>query len=203
MDFIRLQCGVADPLPGFVTENHGELFPLWREAIGNGTLQAPFHVTHVDAHADLGLGDAGYVFLLTELVHLDPIDRQHPPLGMSGLNDGNHLAFAIACRWIADLEYVFCAGGGDDEMPYMMGDFDPKSRRIELPILNRRQLEQLQYRRDVGKVAVEPSVAYRSTRWDQFAAEAPFDFICLIRSPPYTPLTADPLYEEIRERFIV
>lgn len=34
--------------------------PLWRAAVRAGQLQAPFHVTHVDAHADVGLGDAGY-----------------------------------------------------------------------------------------------------------------------------------------------
>ena len=32
-------------------------------------------------------------------------------------------------------------------------------------------------------------------------AEGPFDFVCLTRSPPYTPLTADPLFDRIREAF--
>ena len=62
----------------------------------DGLLTPPFHVTHVDAHADLGLGDAGYVYLLTELLLEDPRDRWWPRTGTTGLNDANHLAFAIA-----------------------------------------------------------------------------------------------------------
>src|SRR5690242_18621207 len=64
--FLRNRCGLQGRRPGFVAENHAELFPLWRAAIAHGTLVPPFHVTHVDAHADLGLGDVGYVYLLTE-----------------------------------------------------------------------------------------------------------------------------------------
>lgn len=57
--FLTDRCLLAGPLPGFVTERHDELFWLWREAISDGLLVPPFDVTHLDAHADLGLGDAG------------------------------------------------------------------------------------------------------------------------------------------------
>ena len=40
-------------LPGWVIEHHDEAFARWRVAIGTGLLVPPFHVTHVDAHADL------------------------------------------------------------------------------------------------------------------------------------------------------
>ena len=76
--FLRGRCGLSGRLPGFVTENHGELFPRWRSAIRDGLLIAPFHVTHVDAHADLGLGDAGYVYLLTELLQPVLIELLQP-----------------------------------------------------------------------------------------------------------------------------
>jgi hypothetical protein len=64
--FLTERSGLRRALPGFVTENHGELFPRWRSAIAEQLLVPPFHVTHVDAHADLGLGDAGYRYLLTD-----------------------------------------------------------------------------------------------------------------------------------------
>ena len=61
LDFLRARCGLTGRLPGYVVQYHGELFTRWRDAIDAGLLQAPFHVTHVDAHADLGIGDAGYI----------------------------------------------------------------------------------------------------------------------------------------------
>jgi hypothetical protein len=96
--FLEPQCLVTGPLPGFAVKNHGELFFRWRDAIDEGLLVPPFHVTHVDAHADLGGGDAGYVYLLTELL-LKPVEeRRSPRVGDDGLGDGNYLAFAIANR---------------------------------------------------------------------------------------------------------
>src|SRR3954451_4096317 len=75
--FLRERCGLREKRPGFVTENHAELFPEWRGAIETGRLQPPFHVTHLDAHADLGLGDNGYSYLLTELLFRPPEERTH------------------------------------------------------------------------------------------------------------------------------
>lgn len=203
LKFLRNRCKLLDRRPGFVTENHAELFPLWRTAIAHGTLVPPFHVTHVDAHADLGLGDAGYQYLLTELLHEPPEDRQYPSAGPSGLNDGNHLAFAIACRWIADLVYVYGEGGGGDELTLVMEGFDHAASHVQLATLTRQQIDSYLHRQ--GKPIpehIEPAVPYRSTRWEKFLAEGAFDFVCLTRSPPYTPVTADPLFDRIKETFI-
>ncbi len=99
-------CRITAKLPGFVVEHHAELFACWREAIARGAMQPPFSVSHVDGHADLGLGDSGYMYLMTELLFLRPEERQFPMTGPGGLDDGNWLAFAIACRWVGDLVYV-------------------------------------------------------------------------------------------------
>jgi len=113
--FLTERCGLRRALPGFVTENHGELFPRWRSAIADQLLVPPFHVTHVDAHADLGLGDAGYRYLLTDLLFQEVKDRQDPLVGpTTGLNDGNHLAFAIARDgWRHDRHACLRAGADD------------------------------------------------------------------------------------------
>lgn len=81
MNFLEHQCGLAAKLPGFAVEHHGELFDRWRDAIQIGVLRPPLAVTHVDAHADLGLGDAGYIYLLTTLVHLPLEERLYPQKG--------------------------------------------------------------------------------------------------------------------------
>jgi hypothetical protein len=201
--FLRERCGLNRRLPGFLTENHGELFALWRSAIADGLLVPPFHVTHVDAHADLGLGDAGYVYLLTELLLLAPNDRQHPLTGMTGLNDGNHLAFAIACRWIAELVYVYGEGGGSDELSFVMQGHDRRADHVQLAAMSQQELDVLRHRHEPPtKAELEPAVPYRSTRWQEFWTDGPFDYVCLTRSPPYTPVTADPLFERLRSTFI-
>jgi hypothetical protein len=92
-DFLTGRCGLASPLPGFLIESHDELFFRWRDAIEAEILTPPFHVTHVDAHADLGLGDSGYVYLMTSLLFDPPESRWYPspPPGTNGLNEANFL----------------------------------------------------------------------------------------------------------------
>lgn len=200
--FLRNKCRIRSKSPGWVTENHGELFPLWRIAIDDGVLRPPFHVTHVDAHADLGLGDNGYWYLMTELL-FEPVDRRrHPRTGDGGLNDANHLLYAVANRWIGELVYVFGEGGGSDELTYAMEGFDPKAQRLQLHAMAPAELDKLLHRGTPVVDRVEPAVPYRSTRWEQFEAAAPFDYVCLTRSPPYTPPTADSLFNVIVDEFI-
>jgi hypothetical protein len=213
--FLEAQCLLTGPIPGFAVEQHGELFFRWRDAIDSGLLVPPFHVTHVDAHADLGLGDSGYVYLLTELLHKPVHDRREPETGDTGLGDGNYLAFAIANQWIADLAYVL--GGrwddGDEEMdyvwrpgdllPHLFEDFDPDTRIISLPVLEPRNLrESGPYTDRLRPLSRERPVPFSWEIYRDFQAAQPYDLICLARSPAYTPEAADGLYDEIRARFI-
>ncbi len=96
--FLEDRCLLSNKLPGWVVEHHAEVFPLWRAAVRSGWLETPFHVTHVDAHADLGLGDAGYVRLITEVMYRRVEDRDAPEAVEPGIGDGNWLAYAVACR---------------------------------------------------------------------------------------------------------
>jgi hypothetical protein len=212
LTFLDSQCLLTAPLPGFAVEHHGELFACWRDAIDNGVLVPPFHVTHVDAHADLGGGDAGYVYLLTELL-LKPVGARHfPKVGDDGLGDGNYLAFAIANRWISDLAYVI--GGRreyfEDEPDYpwkptdliahLFEGSDPWTKTIRLPALDAKDLHDMPERR--RPLSLEPPVPYSWQVWQRFQAAEPFDVICLARSPAFTPAPADHIYDEIRTRFI-
>lgn len=117
ISFLSGRCGLRQKRPGIVTEHHGELFFRWRDAIDRGLLRVPFHVTHVDAHADLGMGDAGFVDLLSDLVFRDVADRRDPG---PALLDGNLLAFAVGNRWIGELDFVYNrpdTGRGPDDVP--------------------------------------------------------------------------------------
>jgi hypothetical protein len=86
---------------------HQDAFFTWRRWLGCGALVQPFEVVHIDAHADLGLGEGGWVYLLSELLALPLEKRTDPRVGAGALNSANYLAFAIANRWIRKLTYVF------------------------------------------------------------------------------------------------
>jgi hypothetical protein len=202
--FLRERCGLDGRLPGFVVEHHGELFSLWRDAIDAGRLIPPFHVTHVDAHADLGLGDSGYSYLMTSLVFEEPENRREPREGEGGLEDGNYLSFAVACRWLSELVYVFNDGDGDDVLLYHMEGFNPHAENIQLVgVRSREELrENLLTPTELKLDHLEPRIPFKSMRWDAFHAGQPFDFVCLSRSPPFTPPESDVIFDQIRERFI-
>jgi hypothetical protein len=192
LSFLRCNCGLDGPLPGFTVEHHGDLFFRWRNAIEEGLLEPGFHVTHVDAHADLGSGDLGCDYLLTEFLREPPHKRHSPKTGDDGLGDGNYLAFAIANGWIDELTYVIGGRYEDymdypwqpgDLLPHLFDDFDLETRTIRLSTL-------------------EPPVPFDWLLWHEYEATEPFDLICLARSPSFTPAAADVLYDEIRSRFI-
>ena len=178
------------------------MFSLWRDGIDDGALLAPFHVTHVDAHADLGLGDSGYTYLLTELLH-QPVDqRRYPKLDGSGLGDGNYLAFAVACRWISDLVYTYNEGGGSDLLAYLMDGFDPNADHIRMPVLTHQELKRVMGWQNPTVEHFEPCVPVRTVPWRNFTADAPFDAIFLARSPAFTPPESDTIFDAIRATFI-
>jgi len=101
------------------------------------------------------------------------------------------------------VEPVYGAGGGNDQLPMVMQGFDQRADHVQLAAMAQSELDVLLHRRRDPVVShLEPAVPYRSTHWEDFQADSPFDFICLTRSPPYTPVTADPLYDEIRAAFV-
>lgn len=201
--FLRDQCGLASPLPGFVVENHGELFELWAAALDDRRLTLPLSVTHVDAHSDLGLGDATYIKVLIELLFL-PVEKRRAGAAEI-VNDGNYLAMTIACRWLSDLTLVRNSLGGgrpSDLMPYYMENFDLDASNIELAAMTRDQFDRRSHDRDYVVAAVEPKVPLQHMGWRGFRAPRTFDVICLAHSPDFTPVELDSLFDEIRERFI-
>jgi hypothetical protein len=204
--FLEDNCLLTKPLPGFAVENHREHFAKWRTAIDAGVLKPPFHVTHVDAHADLGLGEYGYAYLMTSLLYEDPADRAYPVEGDDHLDDGSFLAFAIACRWLSDLTYVFGEGGGDDVLFLFREGFDPKAERLQLSAMAKRELERVTGvtgRRGEGVVdRREPAIPFREVKWPSFQSEKPFDFVCLARSPAFTPPASDTIFDAIRSQFV-
>lgn len=163
-------------------------FAGWRQAIQDGHLAEPFELTHVDAHADLGLGDSGYVYLLTQVMHEALPARLHPREGETYLNSGNYLAFAASCRWLSSLTYVYNSGGGSDVMGYVMEDFDPRADCLHLAALSKSHIDILNGGGRPAPVGSgEPRVPFKMLRWDTgYQVEERFDVVCLARSPEFS-----------------
>jgi hypothetical protein len=209
-DFLEQRCHLSTDvrIPGEVFAEHEEAFRVWRRWIRNGTLTSPFRVFHVDAHADLGMGDLGWHYLSTELLALPLQSRVEPRFSSIGLNSSNYLAFVIANRWIDSLTYVYPTGpstaagraGGicPDDLPWVhFKGNDSKTGLIELK----------QYRRGdpmaygvprPTPLHVEPLVPFNCIAASEFRF-CGFTHVVVAQSPRYTPLAADELLEIIRE----
>jgi hypothetical protein len=202
--FLEQRCCLTGRLPGFVVENHSDLFSRWRDAIAGGKLELPLEVSHVDAHADLGLGDGGYMYLMTELL-FEPVDRRlFPKMGHAGLNDSNWLAFAVACRWISSLTYVFNLEEGppNDIMPWVMEGFTSRADNIELAAMEEDELWKIDSPTPPTVDQFEPKVPFRWSPWSRFRAAERYDVVCLTRSPAFTPPELDPMFDLIRASYI-
>ena len=144
--------------------HHDDAFWTWKRWIAEGQLSTPFRVVHVDAHADIGLGDAGWKYLLTELLAL-PVEQRSSPLhgSNSTMNAGNYLAFAVANGWVKDILYVYSSamrflnatGTSEkdttenknlkpgDLLPYHFLNCDPLTRIIELKHYTKKDADML------------------------------------------------------------
>jgi hypothetical protein len=203
--FLEERCFLSEEatLPGICVENHGELFWLWRALLESGKLTAPFDLTHVDAHADFGLGDASYVYIAEEVMHLPPELRNNPRSGFSGLNDGSFLAFACACRWISRFTYVHHPSYGNDFIACHMKDFDPRANALQFVALSKGEAHNVfDHPEKVTPVTADPLIPIQRTPPGEYSAEAPFDFVFVSRSPAFTPPECDRLFKLIKERYI-
>ena len=98
-DPLENQCGLSRerPIPGRFVTHHDGAFDYWGDLADEGTIG--IDLVHVDAHSDLGLGDASWVYIMEVLLRL-PVKERRDPLrgGIKGLSLENYIAFAVACR---------------------------------------------------------------------------------------------------------
>jgi hypothetical protein len=85
---------------------------------------------------------------------------------------------------------------------YLHENFDCYSGAIRLPEFSSKNFVHLPYEA-LRPVRFEPRVPFAWTFPRSFHAVAPFDLICLTKSPSFTPREADEIYNEIRGRFII
>lgn len=224
--FLEQQCGLCtvSKIPGQEFTDHDDAFYTWRRWIEEGSLNPPFCIVHVDTHADMGMGDAGWVYLLSDLLALPIEQRRDPRRGHDALNAGNYLMFAIANRWVDRLTYVFPVrhpwtanwssgfsedvqedpssdGAPGDLMVMHFRNGDWKTALLELRHCTRETLNSCMGRRELEPVIhVEPPVPFAFTPVPNFAVTS-FTHMVVARSPRFAPAAADKLLPIIREYF--
>lgn len=192
-DFLESKCGLSrtNRIPGRFGTNHDAAFDYMKELVSVGDRK--IILTHIDAHADQGLGDSGWVYLMEELLHDPKSMRGNPRRASNGMNLANYIAFAVACGWIEEIEMVVHPKGGGDFMPYHFRNFDPTTGVIELKGYPKGTHTKALDIPDIQPLFVEPPVPFRPITLANYSALAPFDCAFLAHSPNYTPRSADRL----------
>ena len=198
--FLEGKCHLSlnHPLPGRIFPTHEGALHLWRERIGQGLLRVPFHLTHIDAHSDLGIGRPGPAYVLECVLAQRPEDRAHLEKYQRErkLDEANYLLFALAFRWISALENVRNPCSRPD-MPWQIAlkGADGAVNALALSSTLGRLMPQYDFH--------EPQIPYRAVAADDFDAQAPYDLASLAISPRYAPREADFIAHIFREYIVV
>lgn len=188
VSFLETRCLLdpSHPVPGAVFETHDGALSFWRERIADESLSVPFHVTHIDAHSDLGIGKPGPGFVLNTVLSQPPEKRADIArwYAMHELDEANYLLFALAFRWICCLDNVRNLRSRPDIPKEIL--IPGKADTIRLASFASRFLE--------GRNGPEPEIPFFvCDDWRTFSARAPYDFMTVAVSPRYAPKEADAL----------
>ena len=202
-EFLEDRCGLSRerPVRGCVVKHHHEALSVWKELIDTEQISGGLEVTHVDAHADLGITDPGREYLLTDVLHRDVQDRRELEIAEDRLNPENYLLFAIANRWISRLTFVpnHKWSWTHHDLPnvhFKHGDVN--SGAIQLQIVAAENFNDWLFEGG-SPVGFEPEVPFSVKVASKFRSTGDFDFIVLAKSPGFTTEASDNLIPVIRE----
>jgi hypothetical protein len=155
----------------------------------------------LDAHADLGMGDASWVNVITHVLHLPVEQRTDPRQGFGNLNLGSYIAYALAARWIASMIYVHHPHSGNDIPWIYFENNDPSvSGHLQLKAYSKDFKPGSVYPPPSNEAtSFEPIVPLRRVPITQFQADKPFQYVLLAQSPGFTPPTSDALIPIFRD----
>ncbi|MFY9328199.1 MAG: UPF0489 family protein [Georgfuchsia sp.] len=214
VNFLTDVLNVQTPRPGRVVRSHHEVFYAWRDAIKRKSLEPPFFVCHVDAHADLGLGTPSWVYLHSDFLELSLARRMRPRRGIKGLNFASFMPYAIGNRWVERIDFVTSEDWRDDIPRYLLRDepftgttefYRPGVElTIELMHAPRAKIDEnlstggdfIEYRTCINEPAVPFCILDGRNIGERYAA-MDWDFIFLSHSPGYVPTSGDFLLKVI------
>ncbi|MDA0831934.1 MAG: UPF0489 family protein [Planctomycetota bacterium] len=216
VEFLEEDLGLTSRFPGKVVVHHHQVFYEWRRLVESSELETPFLVCHVDAHADLGMGDRSYLYLHSDFLKLPLESRMYPNEGDCGLAFSNYLSFAIGCRWISELDLVVPSFWHDDiprgllqQVDLPPGGFFGIGAELNIELMHVPSAEIrkpqspkcfFEKRRRIGEPIIPLQILDRRAVGD-IHKDVSWDFVFLSHSPGYTPSNADSLIP-IFERYI-
>lgn len=227
-DFLEHRCHLSrnNKIPGRQIIEHVEAFNIWQSWIQTGLLSNPFRVVHVDAHADLGAGlNKTCSYIESELLAL-PLNARSSSIrfGDDGINSGNYLLAAIACRLVAQLTYVYPTDPNPsieatkifehvEKIRKLTGNFENeddnlKRREIAPCCFQNEDLNKIQLAYwgsegfTFGKqpISLEPAIPFEMTSVSGFDLSG-FTHMIVAESPQYAPRSASRLLPIIGDYF--
>lgn len=184
VEFLKCNCGIKNSIPGRIFETHDRALCFWLELMEKEKLSHPFHVTHIDAHSDLGIAKPGPGYVLNTVLAMNIEERRKIKkyYEQKQLDEANYLLFAIAMRLIGSLDNV----RNPKSRPDIPAFASEATSTIQLTSFSAKLFEK--------KNGVEPAVAFNVyDNYRHFFAKEPYDFISVAISPRYSPTEADSL----------
>lgn len=204
ISFLENQCGLNKEFKknGKYFKHHDEVFYFLRSLQEKNNFNLKFSIDHIDAHADLGLGDSSYVYISSEILFKDLKERAYPAKinGWDGLSEGNFLSFAIACRWVSQLNYINKIEWTTDLPHFIFRNYETDSGFIQHKKFSPQTIKRITSFGDIiseaklnNPIETEPDVPFRIIDYNNFKSRIDYDFIFITQSPEYTPATSDSL----------
>lgn len=188
IEFLENNCELRKPIPGRIFDTHDKALQFWLELHECGKLDAPFHVTHIDAHSDLGIGKPGPGYVLNTVLALSPSIRTNISryYSMQQLDEANYLLFALALRLISSLDNVRNPKSRPDIPGFAIKNSYGEYSFIQLSSFVSKLFE--------DKNEAEPRIPFKVfSDYHDFHADGTYDFVSLAISPRYSPAAADAL----------
>jgi UPF0489 domain len=189
--FLEEQCQLSRTarVRGRIVERHDEAFYVIRELVATRELVAPFDLCHVDAHADLGLGDSNWRYIAGAYLERSLEGRRDPP--RDRINETNYLLYVLGCRWLSSLTYVpHTSEAAPQDLPPWWLDFNNEGVALQRYSVDTLQAWVGEQPEPLG---LEPRIPFAVVAAGGFRLDRPPDMVVCSRSPEYTPPAADRL----------
>lgn len=198
--FLENRCHLSkkNRIPGRIVNEHQKAFFFWRELFVNQKIRIPFELVHIDAHTDIGVADWGWVYITSELLHKPIEERIYPNDSiLTGINEANYLAFALACRWIKKLSFIIHPDWENDLIEVYFKNFDIESGFLQLKKYDRNELLEKGFEIE-NSLELEPEVPVEFIPLHEYKNSYPFNILTLSKSKNYTPKASDKLIKVIK-----
>lgn len=183
-------------LPGKCFESHDQVLHALER------IAAPIHLFHLDAHADLGIGQDCYEFYSAFLA-LDQATRRKRLHDFTP-REGDFLLYALACGFVEKVDYVTHPSVylNEPDIPIGMDRWEIKYDRGWIDV-RRFFGSRSEYCNREGERVMDRSIPIRMHNRDGLIQQGiAFDYLFMTHSPKFTPPSLDTTYHALVELLI-